>query len=162
MQLRNCCAWIAASISLCLIAQLSAAQNMAPSPLGSYARLNTYCGDQPIPKDNTAIPQFGCFLLSAGHAAEGNFSGHRVEVTVGLTGDEIVLVDGTALSYLQDRNRRPPSFTNLDYVLPTGGDSGFRFCSDGSHTYCPSGITVFSRNSDKSVLFSMSECLPPD
>jgi hypothetical protein len=98
--------------------------------------------------------------LITGHSAKGNFSGHQIEVSVGPTGMEAFKADGMAVMSMFDRTKRPSVFTNLNYVRPSGGSSGYAICLDGSG--CPSDITVFSRNSDKTVLFLVSECVPPD
>lgn len=113
--------------------QQAAAQSSNSSPAGSYALL---CGDDPIPRDAPTIPWIGCFYLSAGHSATGTFANQKVEVAVDAAGHEVFKVNGTV-------------------------QSGRRICPDTAPDNCPSGIDVQSRNADKSVLFTVSECFPP-
>jgi hypothetical protein len=98
--------------------------------------------------------------LSSGHKATGAFSGHNVEVGVGPDGTEEFRVDGVLVEDKIGVNKTP-SGTNLPYVH-SGGVAGFSFCSDSNSAQCPSSITVHSRNNDKTILFSITECLPPD
>lgn len=153
----------ASPLCLALIATLNAnnanAQFSSPlSSLGAYGRLSTWCGSKPIPRDVTALPSIGCFELSPGRSAVGTISGHRIEVSVDEKGQEVFRADGTVVTELHDRLHR---FTNLPYVHTMGVD-GYKFCSDASSPSCPSDITVFSRNQDKTILFFVSKCLPPD
>src|ERR1700691_4319744 len=136
------------------------AQNASASHLGKYAELSTYCGKQLAAVDVSTIPEFGCFVLSAGHSATGTFSGHLVEVSVDDKGEEAFKVDGTVIEDLSDPHKQPPNLTNLPFVHTSG--SGYGICKDPNSFYCPSDITVFSRNPNKTVLFQVNECLPPN
>jgi hypothetical protein len=127
------------------------AQSSSAAPAGRYALL---CGDDPIPRDAPTIPWIGCFSLSAGHSATGTLANQKVEVSVDATGNEVFTVNGTVVTI--NRGSQP---TNVSSVRPTG--SGYAFCTDAAADNCPAGITVHSRNADKSVFFVVSECLPP-
>jgi hypothetical protein len=107
------------------------------------------------------IPQIGCIYLSSGHKATGEFSGHNVEITVGADGIEKFRVDGMLVEPKIGANRTV-SGTNLPSVHLWGGSTGFSFCSDPAASSCPSSISVHSRNPDKTILFSVTQCLPPD
>jgi len=125
-----------------------------------YARANSYCGKGPIENNPVTIPQIGCFLLSTGHSANANFSTHHIEVAVDDSGMEVLKADGSLIK----RTNGTPTQTNLDYVKDSG--SGIAVCASKSDMEtihrCPAAITVFKRNSDKSILFMVSECLPPE
>jgi hypothetical protein len=127
------------------------AHSSSSAPGGPYALL---CGDDPIPRDAPTIPWIGCFYLSAGHSATGTFANQKVEVSVDATGNEVFTVNGTVVTI--NRGSQP---TNVPSVRPTG--AGYAFCTDATSDNCPAGITVHSRNADKSVFFVVSECLPP-
>jgi hypothetical protein len=129
------------------------------SPLGAYASTNTFCGNEAIPQNITAIPWIGCFSLSAGHTASETFSGHNVEVAVDAAGQEAFTVDGTLVTDIFGPHR-PASGTNLPFVHECSG-SGYSFCQAPTSASCSPCLTVFSRNPDKSVLFMVSECFPP-
>ena len=129
----------------------------APSSLRKYGLPQTYCGTEAIPQDITTIPWIGCFTLSADHSATGTFSNHQVEVAVDANGEEVFTVDGTVITTIRFPQRA--SETNVPYVHVTS--SGYGFCDEAGAAFCPSSITVFSRNSDRSVLFMVAECLPP-
>jgi hypothetical protein len=133
-------------------------QVIAPR-LGAYGRLDTYCGAGQIPHDPAEIPLIGCFYLSQGHKTAATIQNHRVEVSVNEAGEEVFSVDG---SYVHEINgpQAPPSHTNLPDVRPSG--SGYGICENAATGYCPTDISVFARNLDKSVLFTVAECLPPD
>jgi hypothetical protein len=132
---------------------------IAPS-LGAYGRLDTYCGAGEIPHDPAEIPLIGCFYLSREHKTTGMIQSHRVEVSVNDAGEEVFSVDGT---YVYEINgpQAPPSHTNLPYIRPQGG-AGYGICENDATNYCPMDIAVFARNPDKSVLFTVAECMPPD
>jgi hypothetical protein len=119
---------------------------------GSYLLL---CGQETIPRDVMTIPWIGCFSLSAGHSAIDTFSNQKVEVAVDAAGQETFTVNGTAITI------RDPLATNLPYVRRS--PLGYAICPDDakSDSSCPSRIEVFFRNADKSILFVVSECLPP-
>jgi hypothetical protein len=155
--------WVMAAASSSLIALRglvfgaeAEAQSLWSPPLSVYASPKTYCGDAGIPQNVAAIPWIGCFSLSAGHAATGTLSGQHA---VDANGDEDFTVNGTSVVY-QRGPQRPASGTNLPLVH-TMGVAGYSFCKDATDIRCPSSITVFSRNPDKSVLFMVAECLPP-
>jgi hypothetical protein len=132
-----------------------------PSRLGIYGSINAYCGRDPIPQNADIIPWIGCFLLLAGHSATGMFSNHHVDVAVDATGQEAFAVDGTLIADIDDP-QRSKSGTNLPFVH-AGGVAGYSFCKeDETSDPCPSKITVFSHNPDKSVLFMVLECFPPE
>jgi hypothetical protein len=135
------------------------AQDPAQSNLGVYGKTSAYCGPQAIPRNSPTIPEIGCFHLSPGHRATGTFSTHRVEVSVDSAGKEAFKVDGALVMEARDT----ASGTKLPYV-GVGGVAGYRFCEGPTDrdTGCPADITIFSRNSDKTVLFMVSECLPPE
>jgi hypothetical protein len=132
-----------------------------PSHLGVYGATRSYCGHGAIPQDVTDIPWVGCFLLSPGHSASGTIAGHLVQVSVDESGTESFLVDAQKLSHVFGHDR-PTSGTNLPDVRGAGGDAGYAFCNSDIATDCPSQITVFSRNTDKTVLLTALQCLPPD
>jgi hypothetical protein len=137
------------------------AQQSADSHLGVYGKLSTYCGKQVIPRDPSAIPEFGCFYLSAGRGAKGTFATHRVEISVDGAGKEAFKVDGTLVVDTHDT----ATWTNLPYVM-AGGAAGYSICEGPTDRIsglgCPSTIEVWSRNPDKTILFLVSECLPPE
>jgi hypothetical protein len=144
---------------LLLLAKAKAqAQESAESPLGVYGKTSTYCGAEAIPQNPTTIPQIGCFYLSAGRGATGTFATHRVELSVNGEGKEVFKVDGT---YITD-NHETATWTNLPYVS-VGGVAGYSICKEPTdrNSACPSRISIFSRNPDKTVLFMVTECLPP-
>lgn len=134
-----------------LLCHQAAAQSSNSSPASSYALL---CGDDPISRDASTIPWIGCFYLSAGHSATGTFANQKVEVSVDAAGNDIFKVNGTVVTRTRD-----PQGTNVPYVRPTG--SGYSVCPDATSDNCSSGIDVHSHNADKTVLFVVSECLPP-
>jgi hypothetical protein len=137
----------------------SEAQDPKSSPLGPYGVLNTYCGDERIPANGATILWIGCFSLSAGHSATGTFSNHQVEVAIDADGNEAFTVDGTTVKTTYDPQRHIRE-TNVPYVH-VGGVAGYSICADVGPGRCPSSTNVFSRNTDKSVLFMVSECFPP-
>jgi tetratricopeptide (TPR) repeat protein len=140
----------------------AAAQNPDVPPdvpaLGPYGSIKTYCGEGPIPEDVATIPWIGCFALSADHRARGEFSDQEVEVEVDAKGAAIFTVNGTVVTTTADPNHVRQ--TNLPYVHPDGS-GGYGICPEIGTGSCPSHIDVFSRNANKSVLFMVSECLPP-
>lgn len=129
------------------------------SPLGAYAATSTFCGPGRVPADPVAIPWIGCFSLSAGHNAGGTFANRSVNVAVDASGHETFTVDGIVV-HDELEPPQPRSRTNLPFVY-TDGSGGYRVCP-GYADRCPSDVGVFSRNPDRSVLFMISECLPPD
>jgi hypothetical protein len=137
-----------------VFAQQAIAQNPTSSHLGVYGMTSTYCGKGAVPQNVKTIPLIGCFRLSAGHEASGKFSGQMVKVVVDGAGHETFAVDGSLIGEMGGR----PS---LPFVRPAGGGAGYAICQDASSRSCPSNITVFSRNADRSVLFMVMECLPP-
>jgi len=148
---------IAASSALFLAH--ASAQVTLPSRLGVYGKLSAYCGTEEIVRNIQTIPAIGCFSLSAGHGAVGTFASHRVEVSVDDAGNEVFKVDGALLVETHDN----ASGTQLPYV-GVGGVAGYRFCEGPTdrNTGCPASITIFSRNSDKTILFMVSQCFPPE
>jgi phosphotransferase system glucose/maltose/N-acetylglucosamine-specific IIC component len=144
----------------CFFLQEAKGQNSYPSHLGSYGKISTYCGEGPLNQNPPAIPKIGCFLLSPGHRATAEISTHYVEVSVDDADNAVFKADGILITL---RNGTPTQ-TNLPYINNAG--SGFAFCSGKTDIMkiprCPSGITVFSRAADKSILFMVSVCLPPD
>jgi hypothetical protein len=131
-----------------------------PSLLAPYLSVRTYCGKDPIPQNIATMPWIGCFSLSAGHSATGTFSNQNVEVAVDAGGQEIFTVNGTVVVEKNDPQRRVRG-TNLSYVH-VEGVAGFSICPDtAGPENCPSSINIYSRNPDKSVIFMVSECLPP-
>jgi hypothetical protein len=146
---------------LCVLLGLSGAawlalQGVGKPRLNVYGHENAFCDEGPISKDPAAIPWIGCFSLSAGHRAKGEFYGQHMEVAVGLAGYEVFTVNGTLAAGEYDSNfqqRVVPPFFRVG--------NGYAFCRDAASTDCPTLINVFSRNSDKSVLFMVAECLPP-
>ena len=150
-------------VGLALIASLvasSAHAENASSPLGSYANLSTYCGHDPIQTDPATIPEFGCFRLTSKHTASATISTHVVQVGVGDDGNEFFSADGIQIEEVPDPSRKPPHKINLPFV--NEASSGYGFCENDATGYCPVHITVFSRDPDKSVLFMVSHCLPPN
>ena len=137
------------------------AQNPPLSALSPYGRLSTWCGRNPIPREVVTLPSIGCFVLSPAHSASGEIAGHRVEVGVDENGQDVFTADGTVVTAIYDPQQHPPRFSNLPYAHTMGGD-GFAFCLGSTNLSCPSTIEVFSRNPDKTVLFIVSNCLPPD
>jgi hypothetical protein len=133
-------------------------QDCVAPGLGAYGCTSSYCGKGPIPRDIEEIPWIGCFSLSAGHTARGMLSNQHVEVTVDATGEEVFTVNGTVVRNVDPA--RSTSGTNVPFA-GSMGVAGYRFCQDASRG-CPSDIEVFSRNPDKSVLFMVAECLPPN
>jgi hypothetical protein len=99
--------------------------------------------------------------MSPGHSAAGTIAGHHVQVSVDESGTESFVVDEQNVSHVFGRGG-PPSGTNLPDVRGAGGDAGYAFCNSNIASDCPSQITVFSRNADKTVLLIAVECLPPD
>lgn len=148
---------IAVSLALALGVQVTRAD--APPSLAKYGLPKTYCGTDDIPRDVTTIPWIGCFILSAGHSATGTLSNHSIEVTVDADGDEVFSADGTVIT-INRLPQRPAYGTNVPYVYVVG--SGYGFCEGAGTPYCPAHIGVFSRNADGSVLFTVSECFPPE
>jgi hypothetical protein len=131
-------------------------QVIAPS-LGPYGRLDTYCGKGEIPKDPFSIPWIGCFYLSKGRLAIGDFLNHRVEVDVDTDGMEVFIVDNVTVATTRDPATHKLA-TNLPFVR-VGGTEGYLICEE-DNSNC-ARIEVFARNADKSVLFMVTECLPP-
>ncbi len=152
-----CCLLIAIANAL-FLSQASADETLPPN-LGVYGKLSSYCGTKEIGRNIQTIPEIGCFYISVGHVAVGTVASHRVELSVDHTGNEIFKVDGALVVETHDT----ASGTQLPYV-GVGGVAGYRFCEGPTdrNTFCPVSITVFSRNSDKTILFMVSECLPPD
>jgi hypothetical protein len=128
------------------------------SRLGAYGSINGYCGRDPIPQNADIIPWIGCFLLSAGHNATGMFSNHHVDLAVDATGQEVFAVDGTLIENVVGP-QQSKSGTNLPFVH---AGMGYSFCKDEANDPCPSQIMTLSRNPDKSVLFMVVECFPPE
>lgn len=155
---RTICFLLIATVSALFFAQASA-QEALPSSLGVYGKLPSYCGTKEIARNVQSIPEIGCFYLSAGHGAVGTFASHRVEVSVDDAGIEVFKVDGASIV----ETRETASGTQLPYV-GVGGTAGYRFCERPAdrNTGCPVSITVFSRNPDKTILFTVSECVPPE
>jgi hypothetical protein len=137
-----------------IFSQQAVAQDTTPSPLGVYGATSTYCGKGVVPKNGKTIPLIGCFQLSAGHSAIGEFSGHTVKVTVDGAGHEAFTVDGKLIGEMAGR-------PTLPFVRPAGGGAGYAICQNASSPSCPANITVFARNPDGSVLFVVAECLAP-
>jgi hypothetical protein len=135
------------------------AQVPAESPLGSYGKLSTFCGEKAIPRNEPTIPQVGCFYLSAGHRATGTFAKHRVEVSVDDAGTEIFAVDGTRIVDAHDT----ATWTNLPFVS-VGGVAGYSICEGPTdrRSGCPSNINIFSKDTSKTVLFLVSKCFAPE
>jgi hypothetical protein len=134
------------------------AEQPGASHLGAYGKTSTYCGAEAIPRNQPTIPQVGCFYLSAGHRAIGTFATHSVEISIDDTGAAIFIVDGQRISESHDT----ASWTNLPYVT-AGGVAGSSICEKPTNrnAACPSRITIFSKDPDKAILFSVSACLPP-
>jgi len=133
----------------------------APPSFAPYLSVKTFCGKDPIPQNIAAIPWIGCFSLSAGHSATGTFSNQHVDVAVDASGQEIFTVNGTVVVDKNDFAQHIRE-TNLPYVR-LEGTAGYSICPDtatGSEN-CPSSINIYSRNPDKSVIFMVSECVPP-
>lgn len=150
--------FVRALVSYSLIIVLSArasanAMDFSSDPMTGTLG-STYCRNHPIQHDNPSIPWIGCFYLSAGHHAEGTFSSHHVEAGVDPTGSEIFIVDGTVVEAQTTESHTNLPFVRLDPV-------GYEFCEDSTSTSCPTQIAVFSRDSDKSILFLVSECFRP-
>lgn len=142
------------AIFILVIAQLvpGAVNRVKASPLGAYGQLSTYCGNGAIPRDPVSIPALGCFYLSANQSASGDFVGHRIRLTVDALGSETYAVDGTTILSTGIRS------TNVADVKPSS--SGYALClPDGDK--CPIRLDVFSRNPDHTVLFTVSQCAPP-
>jgi hypothetical protein len=144
-------------LAICMMLLVEArAQDL--SNLGVYGKTSSYCGRGAVPRDVSTIPLIGCFYLSAGHGAKGTLSKHRIDLSVDSAGNEVFKVDGTLITDTRDT----ASLTNLPYV-GAGGVAGYRICEGATdrNIGCPTTITVFSRNPDKTVLFEVVECLPP-
>jgi hypothetical protein len=129
----------------------AAAQDPVASPSNAYRGI---CGDEQILQNPATIPWIGCFYLSEGRSAAGTFLNQHVEIAVDSAGHEVFTVDGTVVTKAVD-----PQQTNLPFVRV--GASGYVFCRNEPSDPCPTHIDVFSRNPDKSILFVVSECLPP-
>lgn len=142
-----------------LLLDQAQAQQPGESHLGAYRRTSTYCGGAMIPRNQPTIPQVGCFYLSAGHRATGTVARHLIEVSVDDAGTEIFKVDGQRITDTRDIASR----TNLPFVK-AGGVAGYSICEGPTdrNSGCPSSITIFSRGPDKSVLFVVAKCLPPE
>jgi len=146
-------------ITVCdLFPNQAKAQEVNLSHLGAYGKTSTFCGEQPIKQNDPTIPWIGCFILTPGKKATGTFQSHKVETSVDSQGNEIFIVDGS----LVKEDRHTATWTNLPYVSE-GGEAGYSFSTEATdrNSYHPSRITIFSRNPDKSILFMVSECLPP-
>lgn len=92
-------------------------------------RWQILCGSQGMLTDVTQIPSIGCFRLSVGQSAVGDFAGHRLTVSVDSQG-EACRVDGAPFNC-----------------------SG---CIDGSRDGCPAMLEVHSREQNGVVNFVVS------
>jgi hypothetical protein len=148
---------LVAIISVTILTQ-ARAQGSAPSSLGVYGKISEYCGANEIARNVQNIPAIGCFYLSAGHSAIGTFASHRVSVSVDDAGKEVFTVDGVLVVETHDT----ASGTILAYI-GIAGVAGYRICEGPTDNYtgCPTDITVYARNSDKTILFMVSECIAP-
>jgi hypothetical protein len=95
----------------------------------SLERWKILCGSQGMLTNVTEIPAIGCFRLSLGHKAIGDFAGHILTVSVNAQG-EACQVDGAAFNC-----------------------SG---CIDASRSGCPAMLTVNSRDHDGFINFFVS------
>jgi hypothetical protein len=137
------------------------AQDFNFPELGRYGQLSEYCGQAPISVNAPVLPQIGCFVLSSGHYVQGAIVGHQVNVSVDANGQEVFAVDGTIVTEMFDQTRAPHRFTNLPFVH-LGGIAGFTFCQRATDDWCPTRIDVFNRRPDKSILFMVVQCVPPN
>jgi len=64
---------------------------------------------------------------------------------------------------LVKEDRHTATWTNLPYVSE-GGVAGYLFSKEAEdrNSPHPSHIEIYSRNPDKSILFMVVECLPPN
>lgn len=147
-------------VAACLIPSLWRTEAHAAdlSRLGPYGRISSFCGPGIIPRDEATFPFTGCFFLSSGHVATRILATHRITVSVDTAGHEVFAADGVTV--MEDRGTA--SGTNLAFV-GISGEAGYRFCAGPTdrNIRCPARVTVFSRSADKSILFMVSECLPP-
>ncbi len=148
----------------CCLVFAGVAWSLAPAgvaqtsdPMGAYRQTATYCGSETPQRDAPAIPWIGCFVLDAGHRARGTFATHELAVGVDEAGHESFAVDGEPL-VTGSGTRMSPSGTTSLFARPSG--SGYRLCRDPAGSDCPAIVSVFSRDTDRSVLFTVSECLP--
>lgn len=130
------------------VAAAYAESGASPSPLGAYARLDTYCGRGPIPSNPPKIPQVGCFILAAGYSASGVFSEHTLALNVLTNGNEQLSADGVTVVFSNYRHGGVGPGTlssNVAFIQP--GASGYNVCPEGNaRSFCPSGLKVFRRN----------------
>jgi hypothetical protein len=157
---------VAATAGVLLLMALAWIRSSQPqganaNPLGPYAEISTYCGRAGIADNVTTIPWVGCFRLHAGNSAEGTFAGKRLRIQVDASGAEHFSVNGLGIVNRIQKPGRTASGTNLPLVH-AGGVGGYAFCRGGEPlNFCPSDIEVFTRAPDKSVVFTVAECLPP-
>lgn len=152
----------AIGIASCDIGHADAQSGMGNSkqgPLGAYGSPSTYCGEGSIPQNPPNLPWIGCFVLSAGHTATGDFGGHHVEVSVDQSGLETFRVDGVTVED-RDTAEGHRRGTNLNLIDVQPSLSGYAFGCNRSHG-CATKIDVFDRRPDKSVLWTVSQCGPP-
>ncbi len=140
-------------------ANIAAAQQQ-PLVMDGYRPAPRLCGEKSAPLNVETIPWIGCFYLAPGHNSTGTFIGHKVDIGVDVDGVGQFIVDGAAIEYTR-KSTKTTSGTNIPYVGTVGG-SGISICNDGERSSCPSLISVISSNEDKTILFSVAECLPPD
>jgi hypothetical protein len=152
---------VCAAAILFLAFSTTRADDGAESPLGSYRKVETYCGAGAVAANPTTIPQFGCFLMSFGHVAEGVIADHHVRVIVDKNGQEAFEVNGITVSAIDEPNARRSHSTNVPTVH-VAGVAGYNFCLGTTNDLCPASITIYARNDDKTILFMVSECLPPN
>lgn len=141
-----------------LLVHRAEAQSSSSSPWNPQNAQNTFCGGETPPQGSATIPFAGCFVLSAGQSAAGVFASHNVVVSLNSYGQISYTVDSTLVSGSQ----RTASGTNLPFVQDRS-INGMSFClGTTDDSSCPSNITIFSRKPDRSVIFLVAECFPPD
>lgn len=114
------------------VAHNASGQELRNAPEGTFTnvkRWDSLCGAQGMLPNVTHVPSIGCFRLSAGNRAEGEFAGHVLTVNVDARG-EACQVDGATFSC-----------------------SG---CIDSARDGCSAMLTVHSRDGDGSVNFFVS------
>jgi hypothetical protein len=119
--------------------------------LGAYSDVFIKtCGKQGVSWNPKELPFIGCFGLSSNRSASGAIGEREITVTVDSNGEESCTVDGVAVV------RTVGNKTNVQGVF--FGCSGLHFCTEikafGSD--CSATLDVISRNSDKSVYFSIA------
>jgi len=121
-----------ALVSALLAAAVALAQTATTTDLPGDPRVQlrqVLCGSQGMPPTSTEIPTIGCFAVPSGGSARGVFDGHQFIVAVGPDGKPQCSFDGAQQACYACIPERSPE--------------------------CPVVLVEISRNSDKSVSFSV-------